>query len=510
MINDNAKNCLIYSEFSKEQQEHFFNRIDQKFLHNIDTFYYSVLLYNDFDRNTEDSSVIALRKYFKSLESDSFDVCIPVHIENCDEQLNYRNFTFSAYYNNCIECPDEFDIFIADSVPTDITSQIVVQHRSCGLWLRGCQASFEKSYIVLQALCSKFDLQIQEVKENRIDYCWHTNCIQRADVYFAPQKFAEMEVSRFKRINYQYQLKKINNEIESDYISLGKRSDKCFVRIYLKSKEVVEQGYKSWFLKLWYFNGLINFYDLYVYERLFVLRNWKKIDVVRLQYYLEFGSDQVKKKKINDLLDADNLDYTAINTLANELVPPVTMILNIEYQTTRKSSKSYCLIKYKDNSKYGVAARIYDYLDNRRMITDYLTHSTLRLVDLTKDSNKARAPYTDFWNRLRNTKQIDVSSSNNRVKLIRDYARNLDKELVKKRMCNSVVTFSLYCKGINEDKIQDDILGSIVRLNDNDIESMKRFKTKKSKLLNNQNFADMLDDVQCTVGLIDMESGELL
>lgn len=510
MIDSEFENKLIYNEFSTEQREHFFKRSNHKFLHNIDTFYYSVLLYNDFDTNTDDENVIYLRNYFKRFGTDSFDVCTPIHIDNCNVQLNYRNFSFGGFYKTCIECPEEFDIFIADSVPTDITSQIIVQIRSCSLWLNGVQKAFEKSYEVIQAICEQFKLQVQEVKENRIDYCWHTNCIQRADVYLAPQRFADMEVSRFNRINYQYQLKKINNEIESDYISLGKRSDKCFVRIYLKSKEVVEKGYKSWFLKLWFFNGLINFYDLYVYERLFILRKWKKIDVVRLQFYLEFGSNDLYKHLIHQLIDSDNLDYTAINKLANELTPAVTMIINIEYQTTRKSSKSYCLIKYKDNSKYGVAARIYDYLDNRRMITDYLTHSTLRLVDLTKDSNKSRAPYTDFWNRLRNTKQIDVSCSNNRVKLIREYARNLDKELVKKRMCNAVVTYTLYCKGINEDKIRDDVVGAMVRLNDNDIENMKRFKGKKIKQLNHQNFNGMLENANCNIGFIDLESGELL
>lgn len=73
-----------------------------------------------------------------------------------------------------------------------------------------------------------------------------------------------MQVSRYKRINYQYQFKP-NNEYENDYISLGKRNDKCFVRMYLKTKEVIEQGYKPWFINEWYYNQLISRYDYYVY-----------------------------------------------------------------------------------------------------------------------------------------------------------------------------------------------------------------------------------------------------
>ena len=30
---------------------------------------------------------------------------------------------------------------------------------------------------------------------------------------------------------------------EIDYVSMGKRSDKVFIRIYLKSKEVIEKNY---------------------------------------------------------------------------------------------------------------------------------------------------------------------------------------------------------------------------------------------------------------------------
>lgn len=502
--------CVLQNEFSDEMNEHYFKFTRQKFLHNIDTFYYSVTLGNDFLRNSEDIGLKRMNDYFKQFNLDSFDLCEPVNIPDCDEQINFRPYTFSGYYKYCLECPDRFDIFIAECVPTDITSQIIVQIRSCALWLMGVNKAFDDSYDVVQKFCKQYGFDIVEVKENRIDYCWHTNYIQRPDIYFSPQNFADMEVSRFKRIGFEYQLKKINNEVECDYIHMGKRSDKCFVRIYHKSKEVVEMGYKSWFFRMWYFNGLISMYDLYVYERLFILHSWKKIDVVRLQFYLEFGSDDFYKKRIKELIEKDTLDYAEINRLANILLPAITIVLNIEFQTTRKSSKSYCIIEYPRNSIYGPCKRIYDYLDNRRMITDYLTHSTLRLVNIKADNNKARAPYTDFWNSLRNTKQVDVKLNKHQVKLTRDYSRNLDKEVIKKRMCNAVVTLSLYSKGINEDDVTSDIIQSMVRLNDNDLEQMRRYKFKKSKLLNNYDFTDMIDSVSVDASLVDTKTGELI
>ena len=72
---------------------------------------------------------------------------------------------------------------------------------------------------------------------------------------------------------------------------MGKRSDKVFIRIYLKSKEVIEKNYKPWFFKVWLFNGLINRYDLYCYEECYKKHSWQYLDTARLKYYSEYGSD---------------------------------------------------------------------------------------------------------------------------------------------------------------------------------------------------------------------------
>ena len=59
----------------------------------------------------------------------------------------------------------------------------------------------------------------------------------------------------------------IEKSYEWDYLCFGQRGDKCFLRVYLKTKEVVEMGLKGWFLKLWQLQGLISRYDLYVLEK---------------------------------------------------------------------------------------------------------------------------------------------------------------------------------------------------------------------------------------------------
>jgi hypothetical protein len=494
-----GKMSFIEHEFDNQQNHNWFFRKEKKFLHNIDTFYYSVSFVNDFMKDSADPYVKKFRIDMQKLaDTEAIDINIDWTLPGLEDmQLTYSNRSFAGYYNNCISCPDTFDIFIATRVPTDVTSEILVQLRSKPLWLQGVNAAFEYSMRVIFAIEKYYHLHIHEVKENRIDYCWHTNYLQSPEKYLRIDNFCQMQVSRYKRINYQYQFKP-NNEYENDYISLGKRNDKCFVRMYLKTKEVIEQGYKPWFINEWYYNQLISRYDYYVLSNLYELRNWKYLDIVRLQFYAEYGSNVFFIEKCNEymheLATKGTVNFDSVQKLADKLTPRITIVMNVEFQTTRKGTKSYCLIKHERNKKYGVCKRIYDYLDNRRMITEYLTHDTLRLVDVTTDSNKSRCDYTNFWKALRRTKQVDVKKSKVPEKLHREYSRKLDYNLMKKRYIHSAISFSLYGKGINNDDVEKDFLDNLVMLNDNDIHHAMNYKYKRSRQLNQKDFDGSIID----------------
>ena len=171
---------LIQDEFDNQENENWFFRKEKKFLHNIDTFYYSVSFSNDFLKDTDDIFVKKFRRDFDKLAAtESIDINIDWTLPGLEDmQLNYSNRSFAGYYNNCISCPERFDIFIATRTPTDVTSEILVQLRSKPLWLNGVVATFEYSMRVINAIAKYYNLHIFEVKENRIDYCWHTNYLQ--------------------------------------------------------------------------------------------------------------------------------------------------------------------------------------------------------------------------------------------------------------------------------------------------------------------------------------------
>lgn len=497
---------FIFKEFDDEKKNNWFSLKDKKFLHNVDTFYYSVKLENDFTVNSTDKSCIFLRKYFNDLSTElkkTYDFILPLFIAGCEKyQLNLRPFSFASFYTINISCPELFDIFLAPVVPCSsnsegggsVTSEILVQLRSCLLWQYGTTKAFEYSYDCIKALCSFFHLTIREVKENRIDYCWHSNYLRSPAKFFNIENFRNMQVSRYKGVSYHYSFLP-NNEVDNDYIALGKRSDKCFIRIYNKTREVVEQGYKPWFLKEWLFNELISRYDFYVLEKALLKKSWSFSYIARLQFYVENGSDPFYISECKNIIDGKiDKSIDDIAALADMLTPVLTIITNVEYQTMRRMSKSYCLLKLRDNSCYGPAERIYTYLDNHSLITEYLTRATFRLVDYDSgESNRSRLDYCAFWKALRNTKYIDVKKPPSYIRLLRDYTRKINIDIVKKRAMSSITTYSLYLKGVNMDNLIDDAASFINCLNDNDIYNMQHIKGKRinqiSKLIIENGFS---------------------
>lgn len=518
------QNSTIYNELSKDDSLFWFDFKKDKFLHNIDTFYYSVKFSQDFRFDSKDSSVLKMRRFFENKSSkinkyDSFNGSIDVFIDGFDNPLFFRPFSYGGFYRYCLELPEYFDFFFATSVPSasdgseSVTPEVIVQIRSYPLWLFGVVKCFEMSLKYIESIAAYFNLTIDKVEENRTDFCWHSNYLKNPEKFFAPEKFYKMRVDRFNSASY-HTAKIGSNDYEIDYVAMGKRSDKIFIRIYLKSKEVVEKGYKDWFFKIWFFNGLINRYDLFVYEFAFKKHSWSSLDLGRLQFYYEFGSDPNLKLKCSDILEGRvSASSQTIKNLADSLTPKVNLIMNVEYQVMRKHSKSYVLLPRFDNSSKGYSKRIYDFFDNRVLINDYLTSRVFRLVDNedSVDSNKSRLPDCSFWERLRNTKLVDSPTLPKDLSLVREYHRRMSAECVRDRALKSIVTLGLYQKGINTDSALIDCFDFINMLNDNDIYSLSRFKSKKIKQLNEAELSDIEKLYKgSSYSILVNESGEII
>lgn len=496
-FNDN----LLFAEMSPEDSENWFSFKEKKFLHNIDTFYYSVKFKNDFRLKTRDKKVEIMRRYFRmkydwlSNQDDLGDVYLP----ELGKNLVLRPVTFSRFYSTCLSYPEYFDIFLATVVPKaadggdSVTCELIVQLRSYMLWTMGVKDAFENSYEYVKALAAYFGLEIDFVQENRIDYCWHSNYLDNPETFFAPEKFYKMRVDRFK--NATYVTNKVGTEdYEIDYVALGKRSDKVFVRIYQKTREVIEQNYKPWFFLIWIMNGLISEYDKWVYEKCYEKKSWFYRYMARLQFYVEHGSDPVYLQKVRSILDGSlTIEEDDLIRLADKLTPKLHYIVNVEYQTMRRHTKSYELIPFKNHRDKGECERIYTYLDNRKIITEYLTDKVFKLVQPTGDSKKYRRPMCGFWEALRRTRCLDMKLTPEGARLVRQYNRKLNVQSMKKRVVDSAVMLGLYVRGVNEDSPLQDCFEALLKMNDNDIQRARTYKAKKLRQLNKDELAEVFE-----------------
>lgn len=490
----------LYMEMSSEDQVRWFGCKQKKFLHNIDTFYYSVKFRNDFRLKSDDPRVLKFRRYFKFKYDELVNGELEeLYLPDVGRKLVLKSVTFSRFYTICLSYPEYFDIFLAPVVPKaadggeSVTCECIVQLRSYMLWQLGVRDAFENSYYYVKKIAAMFGLEIDFVQENRIDYCWHSNYLKDPEKFFAPDNFYKMRVDRFK--NATYITNKVGTEdYEIDYVALGKRSDKVFVRIYQKTREVIEQNYKPWFFQIWEMNGLISAYDKWVYERCFEKKNWFYRYMARLEFYKNFGSDPYYLDIVNRVLDGKlALEEDVLIRLADQLTPHLNYVINVEYQTMRRHSKSYELIPFKDHSDKGECKRIYEYLDNRKIITDYLTESVFKMVEKEGDSKKYRRPYCEFWERLRSTRCLDMRMTSNEAKLVRNYNRRLSKEAMKKRFINAAVTYGIYSRGANSDNPMQDAFEAFMSMNDNDIHAAQRYKVKKLRQLNPDELAEVFE-----------------
>lgn len=508
----------LYVDMSPELQKEWFDYKHNKFLHNVDTFYYSVKFKNDFRLDTRDERVLRMRQYFKmkydylARHEDTEEV----YLSEIDRYLTLKRVTFSRFYSTCLSYPEYFDIFFATTVPKgadggeSVTCECIVQLRSYMLWQQGVRDAFENSYRYVQSLANYFHLDIDFVQENRIDYCWHSNYLKDPETFFSPENFYKMRVDRFK--NATYVTNKVGTEdYEIDYVALGKRSDKVFVRIYQKTREVIEQNYKPWFFMIWEMNGLISKYDKWVYEKCFEKKNWFYRYYARLEFYLEHGTDPVYLERVKNILEG-NLQVAEDDLIAltDKLTPRLNFVINVEYQTMRRHSKSYQLVPFHDNSSKGECQRIYDYLDNRKIIVDYLTEKVFKMVEKTGDERKYRRPLCGFWKALRAARCMDMRMTPEQAKLLRTYNRKHNSDMMKKRFINAAVTYGIYNRGKNSDSPMVDAFDAILRMNDNDIQQALVYKEKRLRQFNDEELAEVFQSSEVRrLRLLDEVTGAL-
>jgi hypothetical protein len=490
--NYNILHSQFFNELSQDKQQEFFNYTEKKFLPCIDNIYYSCFLENDSTDNVKVAPLLAELKEQKAIVSVKF------------EEVPFFQGLFLApggfnIYKYRLNNPDLYDIFILDYLPNEDTPRVLVQLRAYGLWVFGVDNMLIDSFNHVKSLFNDyFDDElyfnsISKCRENRIDYCYHTNIITNPHKAFSDTNIEKQLCTIFNTFGNRGHIEKNDDEnnrckLVKDYFSLGERkSNNIFVRIYNKGLEVVEMGYKSFFFEYWYKNGLINAYDKYCYEYAYEKDNYNMLHAARLKFYVENGTDEVIKSRFEKLLGSDSSTWVDFKVAADSCMPQVTTIINVEYETKRKFYyysddfiDSVLHTKEREDSPEQLR-RIFKIVDNRGLFLDYLTSKTLSFKDPGKDD------YVSWWKRLRSCKLDTIKSDD---KLLRNYSRELDKIVVTKRAINAVGTAALY-SGLSDFDFQADVSDLLSEINDNTMAAdyygmYKRIKNRNKNRLKNR------------------------
>lgn len=458
-IRVNIKRTFMYKELSETQQQKYFSLLDKKYLHNIDNIYYSCFLADDSADNEQ------VQKFVNDLLE-----CKRLMMQTYKETPFKYGLVYEAKrhatYGLCMTNKDRYDIFVDEFYRNDKTPRILIKIRTMPLWLEPIEDVLEDTLYTLDQVLSDYGLEVLSVRENRIDYAYHTNYIQSPRLHFKDEVLENTLVTTMKAYSIQGKIKRQfgKTKLTKDYLSFGNRkSQNVFVRIYNKTREVIEQGYKAFFIHIWYEHKLISFYDKYCLEYAFEHQNYDKIHTGRLNFYLEYGNDTTVKKNILELLNDPETTRQDVEALANLITPKVTIICNVEFETKRKfyygSDKQIDSFKIFDKSKVKDPRlhRLFKIIDNRTIFLNYITSD---LITYKKNDKTC-----DWWKRLQSCRIKSISKKKD--ELAREYSKNLNEKLVKRKLINNVASLSVYNNN-EETGFTTDICDVLSNMNDND------------------------------------------
>lgn len=471
--------CAVYSEFDRKEQELHFSVAQKKVVHHIDTLYYTVSVQDDCNGN-QDSGLLGLLADLKEAKAEKLK----------DMQSDVPFFGLSvmatgfSIYEYRLSLNETYDVFIASYLPNVNTPRICVQLRTRSLVLDGVQAAIENSYGKVRDILADYGLQVGTVSENRIDYAFHTNLIQSSERYFSDENLKKHLRTTFRKY---HKIGEIGRDIHVDTFNLGMRkSNNTFFRCYNKTREVIEKNYKSFFFKRWLDYGLISRYDAFCYEQAFSMQSYGVgLLVGRIQWYLFYGKNPALKEKLSRLLEcayANSDNAAELEKQIDGILPPVTVVTNIEFQTKRKFYYSfddfidtYCPNQTLDKP-YAVASdykpayaipaltRLYKILDLRRSFLDYLCSDCVAFV---KDKSAKELEYCDWWYRIRACRVDD--RHNAPWAAWRNYDRETDIRRASRRFSSAVAQLAVLRNGLQSDKsFTEDISDALAYLNDND------------------------------------------
>lgn len=457
-------------DFSAEERKHWFSMKAHAVLPHIDTLYYTVSISGDSNENDSQglkeliSELSRLKKQKMTNPAEN--------VVFCDLEVMPTGFSI---YEFQLRLNETFDIFIGRYLPNPSTPRVVVQLRSRSLVLDGVSGAILRSYAAVKIIFDTFGLTVGEVRENRIDYAYHTNLIQNPYRFFADDRLL-----RHLRTNFGIGQKvfRFGKDIRLDYFALGqKKSNAIFFRCYNKSQEVVEKNYKPFFIERWLENGLISQYDAYVYRCAYELHSYRTgLLVGRMRWYIEHGKDGELRERFQQDLDTGYVNSDNNEFLEKELssvLPPVTLIMNVEFQTKRRF--------YASVGEQFLRGMVYRYDGDPALeklmklvslspeFLEYLTRETICFVaDRNDEDGKGKdRVMCDWWRRIHSCRIPFTDKVT--LDLWREYDRKTDIVRSRSLLQSAIARYSIISRqSLDSRSFAEDVSDVLCSLNDND------------------------------------------
>ncbi len=457
-------------DFSAEERKHWFSMKAHAVLPHIDTLYYTVSISGDSNENESPGlkDLISELSRLKKRKATNPAENVPF----MDLEVMPTGFSI---YEFRLSLNETFDIFIGRYLPNPSTPRVVVQLRSRSLVLDGVSGAILRSYAAVRVIFDTFGLTVGEVRENRIDYAYHTNLIQNPYRFFADDRLL-----RHLRTNFGIGQKvfRFGKDIRLDYFALGQKKSNCvFFRCYNKSQEVVEQNYKPFFIERWLENGLISEYDAYAYRFAFETKSYRTgLLVGRMQWYIENGKNaELKAKFAQDLKTAyensDNNEF--LEKELSSALPPVTLIMNVEFQVKRRF--------YASVGEQFLQGMTYRYDGDPALeklmklvglspeFLEYLTRETVCFVADRNDEDKKGKDRVmcDWWRRIHACRIPFTDKAT--LDLWREYDRKTELGRSRVLLQSAIARYSLIMRqSLASRTFAEDMSDVLCSLNDND------------------------------------------
>jgi hypothetical protein len=438
----------------EEKQFEYFSLLEKKIIPAIDNIYFSVFIVRDTSREIL-PGIKRMVEEIKEKKEQARELRKPQLFKHGLE-VSANKSAGNGNYNLCLTNPDLYDIFMHyGKLTNDNTNRIHVQLRALGLHTRGNDAMLLEAYGKVKAVLADYGLEVSKTQENRIDYCYHTNIISGLNkIFFTENGYAEYLDTALTQGYGYFNVKKVfkgkkkrGSRLEFDYIMFGRmKSRNYLVRFYDKAKEVISQGYKSFFFKMWHDNGLISYYDKWCMEYAAPYKNANYYSKAKIAFYARHGTNEEKVEECKKALAGKNTTLAKFEEMATGLMPKITPVMNIEFQTMRrfyKHSDKYINSKlFKTFERTNVPPeleRLFKIIDNREVFLKWLTSKGISFYDGLNEKRERK--YLEWWKRIRNVKIEGIKAD---IDLLREYSYSMDRVVVLRQLIHKTSSFAGY------------------------------------------------------------------